>query len=411
MPRNRRQERGLYTSFRIEDDAPCCAHGPKLRVERKNGRNPSYSCSAFRNQAACRSDSEFSANLHRMQLFTSSLSDNDRKSICFCHTCGVLYIDPSHDHLGHNTVCKLSDFQLNAPSYFLETLEKSSEHAQYFFSEEWLEFMVSTLRALRIDNILCVGTPRLFDSLRLQNLSMNKFLLDLDARLESFYPFTQFARFNALNGYFFTSAGKLAAETFMSSCKGRTVIFCDPPFGVLMEPLVISLNNLKKSITNSEVFLMITIPYFLGKKLFKAAPELKMLDYKVTYVNHVRFMSTGHDGNNSKRRISVVRLFTDVPSQEIKPPKGIENQYWFCEICQRYSDSTNKHCQLCKACTTMHGDTYNHCTACNACRPPSYQHCNKCNRCFRIKDNEFHPCANEESNEQPKPKRKKSSQQ
>lgn len=150
--------------------------------------------------------------------------------------------------------------------------------------------MVSTLRALEIDNILCIGTPRLFDFLKCQKLSINTFLLDLDVRLESFYSSTQFARFNALNGYFFTSAGKLATETFMGSCKGRTVIFCDPPFGVLMEPLVVSLSKLRKSFAKSEVFLMITIPYFLGKKLLQPAPQLKMLDYKV---GKDKFMAIG----------------------------------------------------------------------------------------------------------------------
>lgn len=67
----------------------------------------------------------------------------------------------------------------------------------------------------------------------------------------------------------------------MRSCSGRTMIFCDPPFGALMEPLVAVLNKLKRGLGNSRVFSMVTIPYFIGKKLLQAAPELKMLDYKV----------------------------------------------------------------------------------------------------------------------------------
>ncbi|VUZ53159.1 unnamed protein product, partial [Hymenolepis diminuta] len=398
----RGQCRGLYVSFRVKDDAPCCSHGPKLRLERKDGGMPSYTCSAFRNQLACRKDSEFTANLHQMQLFVSDISKSGLKNTCFCHTCGVLFIDPSNFHTDHNVVRGLSSSQLKTPSYLLETLEKSSEHAQYFFSDEWLEFMMSTLRALRIDSILCVGAPRLFDFLEIQSFSINKFLLDLDARLESFYPSTQFARFNALNGYFFSSTGHLAAENFMRSCKGRTVIFCDPPFGALMEPLVISLNKLKEGLADSEVFLMITVPYFLGKKLLQTAAQLKMLDYKVTYEKHVRFTSTGHDGNNSNRRISVVRLFTDAPPQEIKPPKGLENKYLFCEICKRYSDLNNKHCWQCNACTTFHGNTYKHCKACNVCRPPGYEHCKKCDKCFHWRNSEYHSCTKEQSSDQPK---------
>ena len=67
----------------------------------------------------------------------------------------------------------------------------------------------------------------------------------------------------------------------MHSCKGRSVIFCDPPFGALMEPLLATLNKLKQDLKDSEAFLMVTLPYFIGKKLIQAAPQLHMLDYKV----------------------------------------------------------------------------------------------------------------------------------
>ncbi len=52
--------------------------------------------------------------------------------------------------------------------------------------------MVSTLRALRIDNLLCVGAPRLFDFMTAckrksqgNPLAIKTFLLDLDVRLVS----------------------------------------------------------------------------------------------------------------------------------------------------------------------------------------------------------------------------------
>lgn len=159
---------------------------------------------------------------------------------------------------------------------------------QYFFSHDWLNFMIAVLRALRIENVLCVGAPRLFDfltALRHKNLSIPHFLLDLDCRLEMFYSPSSFARFSVLNGHFFSSEGEVCANAFMKSCQGRSLIFCDPPFGAFMQPLVESLKKLKDGILYSgegrEVFLMITVPYFIGKKLIQAAPELKMLDYKV----------------------------------------------------------------------------------------------------------------------------------
>ncbi|VDD77622.1 unnamed protein product [Mesocestoides corti] len=325
----------------------------------------------------------------------------------------MLFIGPSSEHQTHRIKSSLSKAMLSMPSYLLEPLEESSEHAQYFFSIEWLNFMLSTLHALRIDNVLCVGSPRLFDFLSAcgkkthKPLSVRKFLLDLDVRLASFYPPSLFARFNALNGYFFSPAEEESARTFMHSCNGNTLIFCDPPFGVFMEPLVETLNRLKEEIGCSNTFMMVTIPYFIGRKLIQVAPLMKMLDYKVTYENHVRFMSSGHDGNNSKRRVSVVRLFTDAPAHKIVPPKTIADDYWFCESCQRYSDIKNKHCNMCNACTTPHGETYVHCKPCGTCQPPSYQHCDVCNTCFRPQEGTFHECAEQTFTSHREPKRRK----
>ncbi|VDM31151.1 unnamed protein product [Hydatigera taeniaeformis] len=296
-----------------------------------------------------------------------------RKNRCYCRTCHALFAYPDGKHEHHRVISGLSSFTLAMPSYFLEPLEESSEH-QYFFSMEWLKFMASTLRILQIDNVLCVGTPRL------EPLSINKFLLDLDARLERFYSTSLFARFNALNGHFFNSTGVDSFDRFIRSCSGRTIIFCDPPFGALMKPLVETLNKLKQGLGSSQVFLVVTIPYFIGKKLLQVAPELKMLDYKVI---------EGHDGIDSKRRVSVVRPFTDVPAHEFLPPKSLANQYWFCETCQRYSDLKNLHCDQCNACTTI---TYQHCASCNTCRPPGSKHCDKCGMCFRPKADEVHDC-------------------
>uniref|UniRef100_A0A0R3W3Z9 CTCHY-type domain-containing protein n=1 Tax=Taenia asiatica TaxID=60517 RepID=A0A0R3W3Z9_TAEAS len=366
-------------------------------LKRKSPCSSIYICSAFRNASACRRDKDSTSSCLPSQT-AESLVKCARQNRCYCQTCRVLFAYPDGQHEHHQVISGLSNSTLTMPTYFLEPLDESSEHAQYFFSVEWLKFMASTLRILQIDNVLCVGTPRLFDFLTAcsrdtsEPLSVNKFLLDLDARLESFYPVPLFARFNALNDYFFNSTGEDSFNRFMRSCSGRTMIFCDPPFGVLMEPLVATLNKLKRGLGNSQVFSMVTVPYFIGKKLLQFAPELKMLDYKVTYEKHVRFMSTGHDGNNSKRRVSVVRPFTDVPAREIPPPKGLTDQYRFCKICQRYSDLKNLHCTQCNACTTFHGETYKHCISCNVCRPPAFQHCSRCNMCFRPKNDVVHAC-------------------
>lgn len=61
-----------------------------------------------------------------------------------------------------------------------------------------------------------------------------------------------------------------------------------------MEPLVNTLNKLKSEIISGgedrTAFLMITVPYFIGRKLLQAAPQLKMLDYKVGFGSFIQFM-------------------------------------------------------------------------------------------------------------------------
>ncbi|KAL7062552.1 hypothetical protein AAHC03_01313 [Spirometra sp. Aus1] len=164
----------------------------------------------------------------------------------------------------------------------------------------------------------------------------------------------------------------------------------------MLQPLMVTLTSLKESmqksktgdsnkdLTSRDVKMMLVLPYFLGPKLFDAAPTMKMLDYKVTYERHRRLTSAGtSDNSGSNRRVSIVRLFTDLPPRDIRPPSDLESQFRFCEDCQRYSSVENPHCDLCKACTTLHGRPYVHCNACSRCRPPDRVHCYTCGWCVQ----------------------------
>nr|VZI26425.1 unnamed protein product [Spirometra erinaceieuropaei] len=164
----------------------------------------------------------------------------------------------------------------------------------------------------------------------------------------------------------------------------------------MLQPLMVTLTSLKESmqksktgdsnkdLTSRDVKMMLVLPYFLGPKLFDAAPTMKMLDYKVTYESHRRLTSAGtSDNSGSNRRVSIVRLFTDLPPRDIRPPSDLESQFRFCEDCQRYSSVENPHCDLCKACTTLHGRPYVHCNACSRCRPPDRVHCYTCGWCVQ----------------------------
>ncbi|VDL94965.1 unnamed protein product [Schistocephalus solidus] len=309
-----------------------------MLFEEKTTKIHTYRCAGFRTARACRKDAE-ACTSYRLKRMTSALHlctlpQGDR---CYCHTCNLLFARSVglKDHLGHNFVSGL----------------------QIFFSLDWLNFLVAVFHDLGVRNVLCVGAPRLFDFLRIHTedkYDVTTFLLDIDARL------VFFAQFNMLNGHFFEEdTGCAAISTFFEACNGRSIIFCDPPFSVMLQPLMVALTSLMESMKKNGT------GEFL--RYFKL-PIRHVLPFQVTYERHC----------HSNRRVSIVRLFTDLPPKDIRPPPGLESQ--FCEDCQRYSSVDNPHCDICKACTTLHGPPYVHCNACSRCRPPGRVHCNTCGR-------------------------------
>uniref|UniRef100_A0A914YJT4 TNFR-Cys domain-containing protein n=1 Tax=Panagrolaimus superbus TaxID=310955 RepID=A0A914YJT4_9BILA len=98
-------------------------------------------------------------------------------------------------------------------------------------------------------------------------------------------------------------------------------------------------------------------------------PEIKMIDYMVSYQNHPTF-------KNSKK--SPVRFFTTIDRNKfVLSPPLYEN----CKECKRYVTVENRHCSVCKNCPSRDGLAVKHCGLCSRCVPEKYQHCKKCNTC------------------------------
>lgn len=103
--------------------------------------------------------------------------------------------------------------QLKNPSRFLEALDKQSGEAvssfvifctfcqfqQYFFSSESLEVVLNMVDAAKVDGVICVGSPRIFEALRGRKEGKGQiFMLDIDRRYVSFQPWKKRKRNNNL---------------------------------------------------------------------------------------------------------------------------------------------------------------------------------------------------------------------
>lgn len=131
----------------------------------------------------------------------------------------------------------------------------------------------------------------------------------------------------------------------------------------------------------------------------------KNLRQNLIFLNFVSNVSNfaGHKG---RKYGSPVRIFTNMLPSKLPLPG--EEGYWFCDLCEKWVSSENKHCFKCSSCTskvltlsltvfaglilslsvpvyfyllTQDGRTYVHCDKCARCVKPSWKHCNECKRC------------------------------
>ncbi|GAB6029288.1 rRNA N6-adenosine-methyltransferase zcchc4 [Chamberlinius hualienensis] len=387
--------------------SPVCPHGPTLLFERctKLGRRSFYACSACRDRKTCRffqwADEHKSSKQSLVHEATSenrrveswkkikkNLDENGQLS--FCKSCSLVIIDSDElvSHSKHDICQNVSKKVFQLPTYLIQPTENNKKEAQYYFTSETTEFIISTLKRLNFTSVMCLGCPRIFERL-VQDTCFNSVLLDIDERLCQFYSPQQLVVYNMFNHHFFDGlTGKAVYENFLKSATDKKfAIMIDPPFGGMVEPLAFTLSRIGQDwhSLNSDlcddsspaVFWM--FPYFLEKKILDACSMYNMLDYQVEYENHRCFKKRG---NEASQRVSPIRIFTNLAPELIILPES--ESYRFCGECKRYISKLNRHCTKCNNCTSKSGKPYFHCDLCQLCVKSGYKHCNTCASCFPV---------------------------
>lgn len=165
-------------------------------------------------------------------------------------------------------------------------------------------------------------------------------------------------------------------------------LFTDPPFGCRTEALAFTLKTISRryqriNSTNNILPIMWIFPYFMEVYIRNEMPEMEMSDYKVNYTNHKLY----HDGAGSRKQGSPIRIFTNIPLNDIDLSSTTDNgAYRWCPECRQWRSSENRHCVKCDTCPSKNGVSYVHCQRCEQCVKPNYNHCPKCNRCTQVTD-------------------------
>lgn len=393
--------------------APHCAHGPTLLFERfvkgKKSSKCYYACSATRDRKLC-GFYRLVDDKHVGQKSKIDIKEDDRTSFPYshdecterlkkmrslksrdrhlCRTCGLLLIsDEIDDHRGHQIQTAIEDCQLQTPTTLLEPLINNQTNAQFLFTDKTVKFLKDLIQRMQFKRVLCIGTPRLFESILQDHRSQiipKCLLLDIDRRFEQFYDGQQFCRYNMFNHHFF--GGPDSYNVYIRFLQDPLfspddlLIVMDPPFGGLVQLIALTLKRINQEVSNVQsrdseripntVWLF---PYYMETRILKALPTFSMLDYKVEYKNSV------HLRRKEDKNAATVRVFTNLDPSTVVLPSN--EGYSFCSKCKRYVNAENKHCTNCDSCTTKVGSTYRHCSVCNRCVKPSWQHCERCNSC------------------------------
>lgn len=379
---------------------PKCQHGPTILFSLKNGKKY-FSCAGVRSHDCFYLDFE-NFEEDKVQQYSSRLIDdavdkatelglsysevkslpsNDR---IYCHTCEV-FIKSDKSHESHSIIKGIDDNILQEPSLFLSQLNNDKINAQYFFDDNTLDFICSMLKGLKISKIICIGAPRLHDYVRKRKLDLHSILLDIDDRFKAFNTSKDFIKYNMFNNHFFDGIDdEEKLKIFLkddNSDRSQHCIFTDPPFAARTELLAFTIQMFKNLFNRINAHFKVlpvfwVFPYFNESHIRKVMPEMEMLDFKISYMNHQAY----HEGFKGRKAGSPVRIFTNVQARLIKYPAGFTN-YRFCSPCHRFVSISNIHCAVCKTCPSKNGSTYRHCADCIICVKPNYKHCSTCMRC------------------------------
>lgn len=379
---------------------PSCQHGPTILFSLRNGKKY-FSCAGLRSHECFYLDYESFEQEKLNEFFQSTQKKSQEAGLryadvlklssaqrVYCKTCEILAKSETRFeslHKSHNILKGIKDEFLKEPSLFLPQLDNDKLNAQYFFDDNSLEFIASILENLDISKIVCIGAPRLYDFIRSRKPRFKSILLDIDNRFQAFNQPDNFIHYNMFNNHYFngpddeSKLGKFLKDE--QSHKSQHCLFIDPPFAGRTELLTITFQTLAKffnRVNSHHKLLPIfwVFPYFNEHHVQKGMPEMEMLDFQVTYMNHQAY----HEGYKGRKAGSPVRLFTNVDPCLIKYPPSFTN-YRFCSSCRRFVSVSNLHCEICKTCPSKNGTTYRHCPECIICVKPNYVHCSTCNRC------------------------------
>lgn len=391
---------------------PSCPHGPTILFSQRNGKKY-FSCAGIRNRDCFYLDfknfvpdkvadysykARLEADVEGVSYSDVTKTPSDQQ--IYCKTCGI-FLQSIATHESHNFKHGVDDNLLKEPSLFLPQLDNDKLNAQYFFDDNTLDFICSMFECLKLRKIICVGAPRLHDYIRTRKPQLKSILLDIDTRFKSFNQPEDFIQYNMINHHFFEGpVAEAKLVNFMKddeSIASQHCLFSDPPFAARPELLPATFRAISALFnrTNSRhkiLPIFLVFPYFNEHHIKRQFPEMEMLDFQVSYMNHRAF----RDDFKGRKAGSPVRIFTNVAPSLVKFPARFTS-YRHCAPCHRFVAITNKHCNICKTCPSKNGTTYRHCHDCILCVKPNYIHCSTCNRCV-IKMN--HDCATFQSHQE-----------
>ncbi|XP_046458566.1 rRNA N6-adenosine-methyltransferase ZCCHC4-like [Daphnia pulex] len=404
-------DNGFRDSVQIKLDflgeRPSCDHGPMLLFEKSSNVDKRFfACSAYRDRKLCSAyvletdwkndkekepkESQLLSTSRKLDYIRENILDKPDSSVeykSYCHSCGELFV---HDekHVNHQITKRISEDLLKKPSQFLDPLDHSKKEAQYFFSENSINVILGLLQDAKVNHVLCIACPTIFERLR-NDGSKKCLMLDLDIRFRQFYGPQEYLLYNMFNHHFFNGIeGFSIYEQFLKEAKNNLAVVMDPPFGGKVEIIAHTLRKIDgeykrlNGVKSSEISNFWIFPYFMESQILNKLPNFAMLDYKIEYTNHSQFQK----GPKGRKQGSPVRIFTNVNLQKLKLPAS--EGYRYCGLCKKWISPENKHCSSCNSCTSKDGRTYVHCVKCQRCVKPTWIHCVKCNRCALAE----HPC-------------------
>lgn len=363
--------------------------GPTLLLQLKYGAKTHkiYACSASRsNKCKILAKNQNKINyknrriiaIKRVRKFLK-LKKSERK---FCITCQIILLPCEWEkHLNHNLIENVCKSRFARPTKLLSSKTINNEEAQFLFDETTVLFLISTLSKLGFTRIINLGCPSIHEMIQVnkQKYAMESLLLDIDSRYCQFYTRRKFILFNMFNGHFFEEDGQARFENFIQQSEAsKMCLLIDPPFGGLVQAIAKTIETFNEKCSsifnrNFELPMMFFFPYFNEKIIRKYFNHINMLDYKVNYINHLKFCKF------KTKFGSVVRIFTNINSKLIELP--YQEGYRFCKDCQKYVSSQNQHCFKCGQCTSKDGRPSIHCNICKKCVKETWKHCSKCGLC------------------------------